>query len=284
MLYIKTLKKLNQRVVVTFHGADIQIDRSINYGFRLKKKYNDLFLQVIPMADIYFAISNNIINDLKLLRLDKNKIIKIPDAVDFQKVKNIKSKKYKKFTILTVGRYAEKKKGFDLIKKISKFLIGKIDFQWVIIGRGTKKLLDQEFFKRNSKFFKIIDEIKNNSEFIFPNKQLIKYYKSSHVYANLARIESFGITIIEAMAAFLPVISFSTKGGDELVINKKNGLLLKIGDYKKYAENIILISKNKKIFNKIVKFNTKYLSQFDLKKVSYQTIKIYKDIINKKSN
>ena len=37
LLFIKTLKKLNQKVVLTFQGADIQINRSINYGYRLKK-------------------------------------------------------------------------------------------------------------------------------------------------------------------------------------------------------------------------------------------------------
>jgi len=281
LLFIKTLKKLNQKVVVTFQGADIQIDRSINYGYRLKKKYNDLFVEVIPMADVYFAISNNIISDLKLLKLDKNKIIKIPNSVDFQKVKNIKSKKYKKFTILTVGRYAEKKKGFDLIKKISKFLIGKIDFQWIIIGRETHRLMEEEYFKKNSNCFKIINEIKNNNEFIFPNIELIKYYKSADVYANLARIESFGITIIEAMASFLPVLSFSTKGGDELVINKRNGFLLNIGDFEQYAKKLILISKNKKVFSEIKKFNKEYLLRFDLKTVGYKTVKTYKDIISK---
>ena len=69
----------------------------------------------------------------------------MPNAIDFKKIKKIKSKKFKKLTILTIGRYAEKKKGFDLIPKISKYLIGKIDFQWIIIGRGTSN-----FKKKNS--------------------------------------------------------------------------------------------------------------------------------------
>ena len=126
----------------------------------------------------------------------------MPNGIDFKKIKKIKSKKFKKLTILTVGRFAEKKKGFDLIPKISKYLIGKIDFQWIIIGRETSNLKKKRFFINNSKYFKIINEISNNSEYVFPNTQLVKFYKSSHVYANLARIESFGITIIEAMASF----------------------------------------------------------------------------------
>ena len=51
-------------------------------------------------------------------------------------------------------------------------------------------------------------------------------YKSHDAYINLARIESFGITIIEAIAAGLPVISFNTKGANELVVNNENGILI----------------------------------------------------------
>ena len=281
LLVITTLKKLNQKVAITFQGADIQIDRKINYGYRIKKKFNQLFLQVVPLVDIYYAISNNIVDELHCLKLDKSKIVKIPNSVDFQKVKKVKSKKSKKFTILTIGRYAEKKKGFDLVKKISKYLIGKIDFQWIIIGRGTNKLKEQNFFKNNSNYFKIIDEIKGNSEFIFPNSKLLKFYKFSHVYANLARIESFGITIIEAMASFMPIVSFFTKGGEELVINQKNGFLIKNGNFKDFSKKLIYISRKKISDSKIKIFNNNYLKKFDLKYVCSKTVKSYKDIISK---
>ena len=33
------MKDLNQKVVVTFQGIDIQIDRKINYGYRLNELY-----------------------------------------------------------------------------------------------------------------------------------------------------------------------------------------------------------------------------------------------------
>lgn len=278
LLFINVLSKLKQKIAVTFQGADIQIQKNIGYGYRLKKKYNELFLQTVKKVDIFFAISQNIKNDLLKLKIEKKKIFNIPNAVDFEKVKAIRLKKNKKLTILTVGRYAEKKKGFDLIEKVSKYLIKKINFQWIIIGRNTNHLYKKNFFKKNKNNFVIIDEIKNDKDYTFPNSKLIKYYKKSHVYANMARIESFGITIIEAMAAYLPVISFKTKGGLDLIKNNQNGYLVEVKNYNLFANKIIGTYKKK--FN-LKKFNNIYLSRFDLKNVAKETIQIYKKMIFK---
>lgn len=51
LLYVKVLKKLKQKVVVTFHGADIQKDEDILYGYRfdknMKNYYQKLFICLI---------------------------------------------------------------------------------------------------------------------------------------------------------------------------------------------------------------------------------------------
>ena len=46
LLIINALHELNQKIVVTFQGADIQIKKDIGYGNRLDKKY-DKFLKNI---------------------------------------------------------------------------------------------------------------------------------------------------------------------------------------------------------------------------------------------
>ena len=53
---------------------------------------------------------------------------------------------------------------------------------------------------------------------------------------------SFGITLIEAMASYLPVLSFKTKGGLDLIKNNKNGCLVdnkKISFFFKKSSNFI---------------------------------------------
>ena len=102
----------------------------------------------------------------------------------------------------------------------------------------------------------------------------------SHLYINLSRIESFGITLIEGLASQLPVITFDTKGGNELVIDNHNGKVLKNYSAEEMANAIIDYQKNSSLYE-IHKKNTLIsVEQFDLNKISEKTIKVYKDLIS----
>ena len=281
MILINCLKKLDQKVIVTFQGIDVQILSRINYGYRLNKRYNDLLISTIKYIDAFTAISKNIKEDLIKLGVKKNKIFSIPNSVYLKKFKKIQIKKTKSYYIkfITVGRFAEKKKGFDLIKKIVPILNKKkIKFKWKIIGKNTNNVLKYKELKKNIDDFEIIEDIQNINELYFPNKELIKHYKSSDIYLNLSRIESFGITFIEALASNLPILSFNTKGIDELIVNYKNGFLINNLNYKKYVNVIEKISKNK---ISIVKLDTiKTVKNFDLDKNTKELIKLYKNVLN----
>ena len=68
--------------------------------------------------------------------------------------------------------------------------------------------------------------------------------------------------MIEAIASGLPVISFNTKGANELVIHNKNGIL--IDDFDPYKMAEIIISKiEEKYFYKKINYNQ--IQKFDLK-------------------
>ena len=65
LLYLlKLLKKTKQKILVTFHGIDIQIDKEINYGYRLNKNYEKSLFDSINDIDVFFYLSNTIKKDL----------------------------------------------------------------------------------------------------------------------------------------------------------------------------------------------------------------------------
>ena len=276
LIIIEALKELKQKVVVTFHGIDIQIDKKIRYGYRLDSKYEKILKKNLKNVDRIHSISEEIDKDLKKLNFPKKKILRVPDCINLKKFKKFKIKKPKTLTLLTVARYSEKKKGYDFVEKISRELIKKIKFKWIIIGKNVSKLSNDKFISKNKSKFKFVEEIYNN-EYFFPNSKLIKFYKSSSIYIHLSRIESFGITILEALSSGLPIISFHSTGSKTLIKKNLNGYFIKCYNTKNYAKKIIDLQQNK---NKLIKPDYKYLSNYDLNKNAVKSINDYKSLTN----
>ena len=275
LIIFEVLKDLNQKVVFTFQGVDIQLDKKIEYGYRLDLSYDKMLKKNLKLVDRVHCISKEIKKDLIKLNFPKKKILEIPNCIHFKKFNKYRSFRPKLLTLITVARYAEKKKGFDFVEKIGRCLLKKIQFKWVIIGRNVSKLSKNEFISKHRKNFILVEEI-NNDELFFPNSKLIKYYKSSTIYAHLSRIESFGITILEALTSGLPIISFKSIGSETLIKNGVNGYLIKCYETNQYVKKIIKIYKSK---NKLMKFNLNDLTKYDLDFNANKSIKDYKLLI-----
>lgn len=283
LLLIDCLKDLDQKIITTFHGADVQIDKEINYGFRIDKKYDNYFKKIINKIDHFFYISNTIKEDLMNLSIPEKKMSFNPNGIEINKFKNskINFNKRQKIHLITVARYSEKKKGYDKLSNISEGLIkNKIDFKWTIIGKNTLELLKNDFIKKNLKYFEIIENIDNINEAYFPHSRLIKKYVESDLYINLSRIESFGITYVEALAANIPIITFNSKGVNEIVSNNYNGYILESNE--QMIKKIIELYENPSNINEIRKNLFSSIKMYDLNSVTDKIIDTYESLYNQK--
>jgi len=85
LLIINSLKRLNQKIVVSFQGVDIQKEKNINYGYRFDKKYEDTLKKSLDNIDIFLSISKNIKKDLLKLKVNTKKIYNIYNCVNLNK-------------------------------------------------------------------------------------------------------------------------------------------------------------------------------------------------------
>ena len=286
LILINVLKKFDQKIIVTFHGVDLQVDPLIDYGYRLNKKYDSFLKKTIKNIDKFTYLSETIREDLISLGVEEQKLIYFPNSVNiekFEKTITVRKHNNELLSFITVARFAEKKKGLDLIEQVSSNLINKnINFKWKIIGENSKLLYKNKFIRSNSNLFEIIDNIENIDEDFFPHSTLINHYKSSDIYLNLSRIESFGITFIEALASKVPIISFAGKGANEIIKDKYNGFLIKENDVSELVNKIHQIKENKSIINDMQNNCLDSIKKFDLANCSSKLINIYENEIIQK--
>ena len=278
LILIEFLNYYKKKILVTFHGADIQIKKEINYGFRINKEFNFYLNKLLKNISGIQCISSNIYKDLIKLGINKKIIYKIPNSIYLNK-KNYKKNDNDHFHLITVGRFAKKKKGFDLIPKIAQKLIEKkIKFKWKIIGKNSQKIYEDKFLLENKDKIISIENIENKKEFFFPASKLLKHYYKANLYINLARIESFGLTYIECLSCNTPILSFYSKGIDEILENKKNGLFAKNID--DLVNKIYYLNSNRRYLKKISNNCRKTIYKYNIDKNYLKLINFYKKFLN----
>ena len=76
----------------------------------------------------------------------------------------------------------------------------------------------------------------------------------------------------------MPVISFNTKGANEIIINNYNGIIIKNYKNKSYVNKISEISKDKILLNALKSNTLKSVKKYDLDQVSKKVLEIFKKI------
>ena len=80
------------------------------------------------------------------------------------------------------------------------------------------------------------------------------------------------------MASGLPVLSYKTKGANEIVYNNKNGVFA--NNLNDFADIILEIQKSPKKYSKLQKFAFNSVKKYDLKKNVIKIQNMYKNFIN----
>ena len=64
------------------------------------------------------------------------------------------------------------------------------------------------------------------------------------VFVSASETESFGLAIVEAMAAGTAVVATATEGAQEIIEDQQTGVLVPIGDVKRMAQSVIDLLKD----------------------------------------
>ena len=193
----------------------------------MRKEYHDRY--GYKKSEIIIAVSDNIAEKLKAYRKKyANKIVAVNNIVDIDSIiekskepieENLFSEN--NFNIVSCGRFA-KEKGFDLAVEACRLLVenNHKNINWIFVGDGPER----ESIEKQIALY----GLENHIKLIGMQKNPYPYIARADLFVQPSRVESFGLTIAEAMVLGVPVLSTQTDGAKEIFKVKDNGLLCKI--------------------------------------------------------
>ena len=278
--------------VLRCSGEDIQKDYNVSYGYRIDSKIDCVIRESYPKFDAVVAISKTMSDEYHALQIPDEKIHLIPNGVDYRRFQSIQRsgalhQRYgiigDKKIILTVGRL-HPKKGYDLIPKIIGQLLQKRDdFVWLVIGRGSGAIRALASIRKIGEHLITEEEIcvDNDSDDAtsIPSSRLIGYYKNADIFVFPSYIETFGIVLMEAMAAGIPVVTTDAHGCRDVVTHEKTGLIAPVGHVQRIADHISRVFDDSHLRQSLIKegLRTAYAHDWDI--VAQKYARLYESLV-----
>ena len=168
-----------------------------------------------------------------------------------------------------VGRLIERKGVDDFIKIAAQ--INKIEkgCSYVVVGEGPcRKTLEELAMALNVE-----------CHFLGGRSDVNRLLKIFDIFLFTSRSEAFGIVVLEAMAAKVPVLGFATPGVTEIIADNNCGILLPERDHHKLAEAVVETLHDEEKYKRLVEGGyNRVLKYFDIKN-SISLLENYYDLL-----
>ena len=246
------------------------------HGFNSVNAYS----AIMTKGDRVICVSNPIKEYIvKNYNMDEKKIRVIHRGVDLESfdinkvdkafVKNFKNK-YNlqgRFVVSSVGRITPLKDYETFIQAVAEAKKVKPNVMGLIVG-GVRKDKEEYFRKLQA----LVQELGLGKNIVFTGsiaKIAEVYYVSDVVVSSSKKPESFGRSIVEAMAMNTPVIA-TAHGGALDIIKDGYGELFEVGDFKNLAQKIAKVQKKE--------YREYVIKNFSLDLMVEKTLKVYEEI------
>jgi glycosyltransferase involved in cell wall biosynthesis len=251
------------------------------YNLFSKKRITELYekqlikKRYIQCQNQFIAISTHTQNYFKLVlpkSLSRN-VHLLHNGIDigrFGKINKAK-KDYKKLVLINIGSFVPNKNQLFLVDVLYLLIQNNINVRMSLLGNGP-----QIQCVRN----KIIQLHLNQFVDIPGNVSNVEDYLSqSDIYLHSAKREAFGLTIIEAMASGLPVITLNGGGNADIIENGKNGFLINEQNPRLFADKVLEIWKNKELYLQMSQYAQQYAKKFDIKEYVEKLLELYQQAL-----
>jgi glycosyltransferase involved in cell wall biosynthesis len=218
----------------------------------------------------------------------KNKIIVIPNGIDFRRLdaslKNFDREEFRKqmkippgsLLIGSVGEIKKQKGHEDFLRAASLIARERADAHFVITGADSTSTGEHR-----ATLERRIAELNLTTRVHLTGwlDDVAPLLAALDVYVSASHTESFGLSIVEAMALGLPIVATATEGAQEIINSDDAGVLVPVGDVEATASALLRLLEDANARKRIgILARTTARARFSLAKMVDETEKAYFEV------
>ena len=257
------------------------------HEYHLENRFLEFFQKIVTKrlnfrSDLVIAVSRAVYNFVVESKMAPKKRVKIiPNGIDVSDYKN----KPQEARHRNLNRYApvigsvgnlNHQKGFFYLISAMKIVLERYPLATLeVVGEGEER----------GELLALTRELGLSRHVTFWGRQENpkRIMKNWDVYACSSKSETFGLSVLEAMAMGIPVVATKVGGIGEFVNNEKTGILVNAEDEEGLARGILEILAKPVLGAKFSVEGRKKAEEYDWKKVIKRFEEEYTNLINKQS-
>ena len=271
VLVVFVLKLFRKKIIYHFHNKGVKNNST---GF-----FNNMLYKFVFNNTKSILLSKHLYSDISKY-VTENDVYYCPNGIEnieYNFSDNINKNAPCKFLFLS--NMMEEKGVLILLEACDKLNKMNVNFECHFIGAWSD--ISESFFKKTVTNYNLSDKIFAHGKKY--NKDKFEFFDNADIFVfpTYYHNETFGLVILEAMQAKLPVISTFEGGIPDVVLNEKTGILIENKDSTKLAEKLKLLIDHPEMRKEMGEAGRKhYEENFTLQKFEHTMISILKNVID----
>lgn len=209
---------------------------------------------------------------------DKNKLVVLHDAVDIDKFRKLGDKTFLersypiclgKIKVACIAALVDHKDVITFIRMVEYLVhvMNRNEFHFFVVGSGP---LETELRERSSS-----SRLQAHLSFTGNRKDIPHILQSLDYFVFTSKMEGFGSTILEVMAAGVPIIATRAGAGAEILWHKKNAMTSPVGDEISLGNALLELQENTALRQRLVEQSQKDIEGYDIDEHVTTLMKLY---------
>ena len=215
---------------------------------------------------------------------DKTKLTTIHSGVDMNKFEpyfdsNWLRAKYQigrgKVIVGNTSAISDQKDYFTFVKVAEKLINQNRSVHFFIVGDGPHRLVIEKYVRERG--------LKEKITFTGFLDNIIEVLPSLDIFLFTSKTEGLGTSVLDAMAARVPIVTTSAGGVSEMVSHEENGLLYPVGDAKGITEGVNRFLENPEFAQSMSEKAQNTVREFSKEKTAKRTVEVYEQVLKRTS-